>query len=138
MDFTTAFTQINWLSVIVATLAAFGLGSLWYSPVLVGKAWQSEIKMSDEDIKDANMPMIFGGAFILNFIAAVVLDMFLGKDATLVFGLIAGLLVAIAWIATALGTNYLFSRKSLKLFLIDAGYYIIYYAVMGIILGAWK
>ncbi len=138
MDLATAFAEINWLSVIVATLAAFGLGSLWYSPVLVGKAWQTEVKLSDEDIKDANMPMIFGGAFFLNFIAAIVLDMFLGKEATLTFGFIAGLLVALAWISTALGINYLFTRKSFKLFLIDAGYFLIYYAIMGTILGAWK
>jgi len=138
MDLATAFTQINWFSVVVATLAAFALGSLWYSPVLVGKVWQKEIKLSDEDIRGANMPMIFGGAFVLNFIAAIVLEMFLGKESTLVSGLMAGLLVAIAWIATALGTNYLFARKSFKLFLIDAGYYVFYYALMGIILGAWK
>jgi hypothetical protein len=138
MDLSTAFTQINWFSVIVATLAAFALGSLWYSPVLVGKAWQTESKLSNEDIQEANMPLIFGTSFILNFIAALVLDMFLGKDATLVYGLIAGLLVALAWIATAFGTSYLFSRKSFKLYLIDAGYYVFYYGIMGIILGAWK
>lgn len=137
MDLATAFTQINWLSVIVATLAAFAFGSLWYSPILVGKAWQAESKLSDEDMQGANMPLIFGTSFVLNFIAAIVLDMFLGKDSTLVFGLIAGLLVALAWIATAFGTSYLFSRKSFRLYLIDAGYYVFYYALMGMILGAW-
>ena len=137
MDVTTAFQQINWLSVIVSALAAFAIGSLWYSPLLFGKAWQKLIKLTDEDIKDANMPLIFGTTFVLNIIGAFVLDMFIGNQATLATGLMAGLFVSIAWIATSLGINYLFSRKSLELYFIDAGYYVTFFAVMGIILGAW-
>ena len=136
MNMATAFTEINWLAVIVATVAAFLVGFLWYS-ILFAKVWQKEVKLDSEEMKSANMPMIFGTAFVLNLIAAVVLAMFLGRHAGLAMGLMASLMVAIAWIGTALGTNYLFARKSLKLFFIDAGYFIVYYAVMGIILGIW-
>lgn len=83
------------------------------------------------------MPLIFGTSFILNLIGAVVLDLLVGKDAGLVSGLQTGLIVGVAFIATALGINYLFARKSIRLFLIDAGYYVVFYAVMGTILGAW-
>ena len=72
----TAFTQINWLAVIVATIAAFLVGFLWYS-ILFAKVWQKEVKLNSEDMKSANMPMIFGSAFGLNLVAAVVLAMFL-------------------------------------------------------------
>jgi UDP-N-acetylmuramyl pentapeptide phosphotransferase/UDP-N-acetylglucosamine-1-phosphate transferase len=136
MNMSTAFTQINWLAVIVATVAAFMVGFLWYS-ILFAKVWQKEIKMSDEEMKHANVPVIFGTAFFLNLIASIVLAMFLGRHAGWAFGLMASLMVAIAWIGTALGTNYLFTRKSLRLFFIDAGYFVVYYAVMGIILGIW-
>ena len=137
MDLTIQFSEINWLSVIVATLAAFGIGGLWYSPLLFAKVWQKELNLSDDSIKNANMGMIFGMAFILNFIAAIVLDMFIGKDATLISGMLKGLLVSIAWITTALGINYLFARKSFKLFLIDSGYFVTFFIVMGAILGVW-
>lgn len=137
MNLAAAFAEINWLSVIVATLATFAIGGLWYSPLLVGKAWQTELKLSKEDIRAASMPLIFGLTFVLNFISAVVLDMFIGRSGNTMNGLFAGLMVGVAWVTTSLGTNYLFSRKSLKLFLIDATYFIIYFAVMGIILGAW-
>src|SRR5689334_347763 len=30
---------INWLAVIVAAVAAFGVGAIWYSPMLFTKAW---------------------------------------------------------------------------------------------------
>jgi len=137
MDLSTAFNQINWLSVIASALAAFALGSLWYSPVLFGKTWQKLIKLSDEDMKGANMPLIFGTTFILNVIGAFVLDMFIGRESTLMTGLMAGLLVSVAWIATSLGINYLFTRKPFKLFIIDACYYVTFFAIMGAILGAW-
>jgi hypothetical protein len=137
MDLSTSFSEINWLSVIVATLAAFAIGGLWYSPVLFSKTWQKEVKLSDQDIKDVNMGLIFGSSFVLNFISAVVLELFIGKQAGVSTGLMAGLFVGVGWVATSLGTNYLFARKSLKLFFIDACYFIVYFAVMGIILGAW-
>ncbi len=137
MDLSTSFAEINWLSVIVATLAAFAIGGLWYSPVLFSKAWQRENKLSDQEIKGANMALIFGSSFLLNFISAVVLELFLGRQADVLTGLLAGLFVGLGWVATSLGTTYLFARKSLNLFIIDAGYFIVYFAVMGIILGAW-
>jgi UDP-N-acetylmuramyl pentapeptide phosphotransferase/UDP-N-acetylglucosamine-1-phosphate transferase len=137
MEFETAFSQINWLSVVVAALASFAIGSLWYSSVLFGKAWQAEIKLSDEEIKKTNMPLIFGLSFVLSFIATFVFAMFIGKEATWSGGLIAGLLVSVAWIGTAFGVNYLFARRTLKLFLIDAGYFVVFFSVMGLILGAW-
>lgn len=137
MDLSVAFGNINWLSVIVSAIAAFAIGSIWYTPVLFGNRWLKEVNLDEGKKNSANMPMIFGLAFVSQFIAAVVLDMFLGVNATASFGLIAGLLVGVAWVATSLATNYLFSQKSLALFLIDAGYFIVLFAVMGLILGAW-
>jgi hypothetical protein len=137
MDFSSAFAQINWLSVIVSALAAFAVGSLWYSPVLFGKTWQVLAKLSDEDIKNSNMVLIFGTTFFLNLLAALVLDMFIGRDATLVFGLMAGLMVSVFWIGSSFAITYLYTRKPLKLFMIDAGYYVTFYGIMGVILGAW-
>ena len=37
----------------------------------------------------------------------------------------------------SIGTNYLFARKSFRLFLIDSGYFVVFFVVMGAILGAW-
>jgi hypothetical protein len=137
MEFTISFSEINWLSVVVAAVVAFAIGGLWYSPLLFSKIWQSELKLKEEDLKNASMPLIFGTTFILNLIAAVTLDAFIGPNSTLVGGLLSGLLVSIVWISTDLGINYLFARKTLRLFLIDAGYFVVFFAIMGAILGAW-
>ncbi|MFH1051837.1 MAG: DUF1761 domain-containing protein [bacterium] len=137
MNFVLNFSDINWLSVLVSALAAFAVGGLWYSPVLFSKVWQREVKLSDEDIKDSNMTMIFGTTFVLNIIGAIALDLVIGVESTLGSGFCTGLFVSVVWIATSFGINYLYTRKSLKLFLIDAFYYIVFFSLMGAILGAW-
>lgn len=137
MNLLCSIPEVNWLSVLVAAIVAFIIGGIWYSPILFSKLWQKELKLSDIELKNANMALIFGLTFLLNVIGAVALDLLIGKESTLISGLITGLIVSIAWIATSLGINYLFSRKSFKLFLIDAGYFVVFFAIMGAILGAW-
>ena len=45
------------------------------------------------------------------------------------------IVVGVGFIATSVGVNYLFSRLPRSLFLIDAGYWIVMYLVMGAIFG---
>jgi len=126
-----------WVGVVVAAVAGFVVGGLWYGP-LFGKAWMKERGISHEDAaKGANMPLIFGTTFVLNLIAALGLGIVLDKtpaqlslfDSVQISG---GL--ALVFIVTSIGVNYLFSRVSLKLFLIDAGYWVVIYGVMGAVL----
>ena len=44
----------------------------------------------------------------------------------------------LGWVAMSLGVIYLFEQRSMKLWLINSGYQIVAYTVMGAILGAWK
>jgi hypothetical protein len=62
--------EINWLAVVVAAIACFLLGGLWYSPVLFGKAWQRETGLTDEKLRNGNMVKLFainGGYHTLQF-----------------------------------------------------------------------
>ena len=69
--------SINWLAVLVAGISAFVLGGVWYSPLLFGKAWMSENKLTEEDVKKGNATKIYGWAFVLSLIMAANLAMFL-------------------------------------------------------------
>lgn len=133
-----SFQTLNWFAIITATLLSFVVGSLWYSPALFGKLWQSEAGLSDEKLKNGNMGLIFGGAFILIFISMFNLAMFLGPAADLSFGIMAGFMTGFGWVATSIGVLYLFERRSIKLFFINAGYHIVCFTASGAILGAWK
>lgn len=128
--------SINYLAVLVAALISFLIGGLWYSPVLFGKPWMEEMGFTDEDTK-GNMGMIFGTTFVLSLIIAFNLAAFLGPDANFVWGLTAGALAGIGWVATALGILYLFERRSMRLYLINAGYHAVTFTLMGGLLGLW-
>ena len=128
--------SINYLAVIVAALISFLIGGLWYSPILFGKQWMAEMGFTDEDTK-GSMGMIFGTTFVLSLIIAFNLAAFLGPEADLVWGLTAGALAGIGWVATALGILYLFERRSMRLYLINAGYHAVTFTLMGGLLGLW-
>jgi hypothetical protein len=96
-----------------------------------------EVGLTEDAVKSANMARTFGGTIILQLLAATALSAFLGADGTWLNGLQTGLWVGLFWIATAYGVTYLFEQRSVRLFLINAGYYIVLYAIMGTIIGAW-
>lgn len=129
---------LNMWAVLVAALSTFLIGGLWYSGALCGKAWMRENGFTEESLKGRNMGKIFGLAFLLALIAAVNLAMFLGAESRPEMGALWGFAAGFGWVATFLGTIYLFERKSFKLFLINAGYCVISLSVMGVILAAWK
>jgi hypothetical protein len=129
---------INWLAVIVAALAAFAVGAVWYGP-LFSRAWQQLNALSDEAVQQ-DAARTFGGAFVLTLVAAFGLAMILQLHPApdLGAGLSVGVVIGLAFVASSLGINYLFARKALRLYLIDAGYLVLMFAVMGVILGAWR
>ena len=128
--------QLNYFAIIVASLSTFLIGGLWYSPVLFGKAWMKENGFKEEDMKGDNMVKIFGLAFILGLISAINLAMFIGPEQNVGTGAAYGFAAGFGWVATFVGTHYLFERKSFKLFLINAGYSVVALTVMGAIIVA--
>ena len=136
MDLANAFANINWLSVIVAAVSSFLVGGIWYGP-LFGKVWMKAFHFTEDDLKKRSIPKTFGLALLLAFVAALTLEMFIGVKATLMFGLMAGLLAGLGWVATLLGILYLFEMQSLKAYLVNAGYCVIALTIMGAVLGAW-
>lgn len=127
--------EVNVLAVGLAALSAFMLGGLWYS-VLFGKPWMALTGQSEERLKSGNPALVFGGAFLLNLIAAWVFAMFLGPNPGLQFGAAAGLATGLCWVTTALGVTYLFERRPLGLWLINGGYQTLQFTLFGAILGA--
>jgi hypothetical protein len=136
MDLGTAIAGLNWLAVFLAAGTAFAIGAVWYSTKVFGNAWMMEVGLTKEAIGRGNMPLIFGGTFLLQLVAATALAFFLGSGSDWLIGLQAGVLVAVCWIATAYGITYFFEQRSLRLYLINAGYYLVLFAAMGTIIGA--
>lgn len=135
------FSNVNFLAVLVATIAAFFLGFVWYS-FLFGKRWMKELGFSEEELKKgANMGMIFGSTLALTFVMGLGLAMLWHTEdptkLTWSVGLLHGLFIGVCFLATSTGINYLYQRKSLALWAIDAGYQVCFLALQGAIIGAW-
>jgi hypothetical protein len=131
------FPEINYWAVLVAALSNFILGGLWYSPLMFEKPWMKELGFTKEGMGNANMVKIFGITFLLMLIISFNLAGFIGPESDWKFGMMAGALAGIGWVAAAIGVNYLFERKSFRFFLINAGYMAVAFTMMGTILGAW-
>ncbi|MGM0852909.1 MAG: DUF1761 domain-containing protein [Bacillota bacterium] len=61
--------------------------------------------------------------------------LFLGPDRNGKIDASAGFTAGLFWVATLMGITYLFERKSMKLFFINAGYHVVTFTLMGFILG---
>ena len=127
--------QVNLLAVGAAALSTFLIGGLWYSPLLFAKSWMALNGFTEEDLKSANMVRTFGISFLCSVIIAFNLAAFLGSESDLAFDIAAGFATGFGWVAMSMGMVYTFERKPLKLWLINAGYHVVAYTVMGVIIG---
>jgi hypothetical protein len=126
--------EVSYLAVIAAAVVSFALGGVWYSPLLFSRAWQRESGVTDAQMQGANMTLIFGTTFVLCLLASFVFAMFLGPRPSINLGMGAGVAAGVFWVASSFGINYLFERKSLKLFLINAGYHALQFTLIGLVL----
>ena len=131
--------DVNYLAVALAALSAFLLGGLWYSPALFANKWMALSGQSEEKLKSGNMAVVFGGAFVLAFVAAFILAMLLeGRVTEIQDAASAGFGIGLGLVATSLGVSYLFERRPLGLWLINSGYFVVQFTIMGAIIGAFS
>jgi hypothetical protein len=138
---TGIFSDINWLAVLVATLAYYFLGAIWYS-FLFQKKWiaYQNIDMNAPDAKKGT-GAIMGIAFVLFFIITLGLAILIGRLENLggvASGLRIGLLTGVCFSAMVLSITYLYTKKPLGLHAIDGLFHIVGQVIAAIILCAWK
>jgi hypothetical protein len=141
------FYAINWGAVIVSAIADMLIGFLWYSPVLFAKPWMAlmGVKCDTPEEKAAMQkeagPM-YGQAFVMSLISAVFLALVITRmfvpDTDLIRGLKIAFGVWFGFVMTVQYTNALFTKKPKQLFLIDTGYQLVCYLVMGAIITKWQ
>lgn len=136
------FDYLNWLAIVVAALAYFSLGALWYSKVLFAKRWIADLKI-DVNSPDAKkgMGMMFGGSLLLMFVQSLAIAIIANRleliGAGWMSGLKLGALTGACFCAASVGVNYLYEKKPFSLFLINAGYAIVGNIIVAIIICSW-
>lgn len=134
----------NYWAILVAALATFMIGGLWYSPVLFGKHWMKAVGMTEaqaEEMKkkgEGKKSMFFG--FFVGLITAYILGYFI--ELTAANELYEGLKIAfwlwLGFAATIQIGAVLWEGKSMKLFFINTSYSLVTWLIMGAILAVWK
>ena len=131
--------QLNWLAVMAAALSMFVVGGLWYSPVLFGGAWLRANGFTEEQVKSFNKARAFVGAFLLALVMSANLAMFLADPkTTLLWGMTAGALAGVGWVAAGFVVVALFENRSWPYMWVNCGYLVVAFVLMGAILGAWQ
>ncbi|MGD8479006.1 MAG: DUF1761 domain-containing protein [Methyloceanibacter sp.] len=134
-----AFAGMNYLSIVVAALAGFGVGAIWY--MVLGTAWLDALGKTEDDIKGSGaaqaMPFII--ALVADLVMAIMLAGLMGHlgDVSVRGGLISGFFIWVGFVITTMGVNHAFSGASPKLTAIDGGHWLAVLLVMGAIIGAF-
>ncbi len=124
---------VNVWAILLAAVSMFVVGGLWFG-LLFARPWQRASGVSDEQL-GRGAPLVFGGSFVLSLVAATSLAFLVGAGG-LLFGTIAGLVTGTTLVSTLLGVVYLFERRPVGHFAVNAGYAVVAFAAMGAIVGA--
>jgi Protein of unknown function (DUF1761) len=117
--------------VLAGAAAFFAVGALWYG-VIFSKAWQRAAGLSNSQLRTGNMSVIFALTFAFELLVAMVLwHLIVRTDPKPFVVMMMATGFAIGVMIPAIGINYLYQRKSLALFLIDAGHFLFGMAAMG-------
>lgn len=128
--------NLNWLAVLIATVAYFAIGFLWYT-VLFGKAW---IRLMGKTREELGSPgPRYAVTVAAELVSAVVLGVLIGMlrragPVGALDGALLGLLIG-AIVATSYAIESIFAGRSPALYLVNVGYHVVALIVMGAILG---
>ena len=152
---------MNFLVLALAALIPTVVGFVWYHPKVMGTFWMNACKLTEDDLKGANMALIFGLSLLFSFMLAMMMQTnvihqfhinslfvdfpkeeadaivkpFMEKYGQLYrsfgHGALHGGITAIFLVLPILATNAMFERKGWKYIFVNAAYWFITLMLMG-------
>jgi Protein of unknown function (DUF1761) len=128
---------LPWPAVIVAAVAYFVLGGLWYGAL--GKAWLAALGKTRADInpKDLKPYLMAAVGSLVNAAALAWLIRAVDCRTVTEAGALGGML-GVGVVTAAAAKHYAFSGWSARLLAIDLGLDAVGFTLMGVIIGAMK
>ncbi|HVO40366.1 MAG TPA: DUF1761 domain-containing protein [Spirochaetia bacterium] len=129
---------INYLAVVVAALANYVIGAIWYA-ALFRKAWAKLMGMAEMKVTVLSVVLALVGAFFMSWVLdhAIIFAGTFMKIAGVGGGLEAGFFNWLGFIAPVTLGIVIYEKKSWALWLLNNGYWLVSLLVMGIILSVW-
>lgn len=137
-----AILHLNYVAVLVTTIAGFVLGWLWYGP-LFGKMWMREMKITPEKMaedRQKGMAVYFVQGAILTLLSTfgLAVVMLANGVPNWKHGAAIGAFVGVFVVAVRQMNTATWEGKSLTLRLLNAAHEVVLFAIQGAILGAWR
>jgi uncharacterized protein DUF1761 len=134
--------DLNWLAVIVAAVAFFALGGLWYSNLLFGKQWTAAVgwEVPEGEKPPVTLYLVPLATCVVSTIAVAMVAAATGTDTfgeAIVLGLVAGLGLA----GMALLVTGFFDPKKPKPLVwvaITSGYHLVGFLITAVIVALWQ
>jgi hypothetical protein len=132
--------QINWVAVLLATVASMAVGMVWYAKPVFGKMWMDLVKLSDKD-QQKGAAMAIGQALVAGVLTAYILAhvTYISQSFFGVSYMESALNTAFwLWLgvcATTVVTNNAFEQRRKKLTLLTVAHHLVSFLAMGLVLG---
>jgi hypothetical protein len=135
------FSNLPWLHILVAAVAYFALGAIWYS-FLFQKQWiaYQKIDMNDPNGKKG-VGTIMAMSFIWFFIITVGIALLISKIGVMdgvMSGIKLGLTTGVCFSMAAISITYLYIKKPAGLHFIDGLFHVVGQIIAAVILCVWK
>jgi hypothetical protein len=135
--------NVNIVAVIVAAVATFILGAIWYSPILFAKQWTQAHGYTPEkleEIRKRGVTRAYAVSVLCYLVMAYVFALLASytQATSLAQGLWLGFLAWLGFAATIGLTANMFSEEPIAVWVIDTGYQLSYLLLMGVILAVWR
>lgn len=135
-----SFGDVNWIAVVVATLAGFVVGGAWYHPRVVGRVWMRQVGITEQDIARAgNAGPRYAVVGVVALITTIVMNVLMWELAigSVMGGVAFGLFIGAVF---RLGTHLIhngFALRGQQLSIIDGLHDMIALAAVGAVIGAF-
>lgn len=128
----------NYISVVVAAIAYWLLGAVWYGKLFTAQ-WMALENISPEQARGAAPIAPYIISFLLNLVIAFVLAQVCAwRNAnTAARGAALGILIWIGFLGPVTYTTYMYEMRPKQLFAINEFYVLVGMCLMGAIIGAW-
>jgi uncharacterized membrane protein len=131
------FAGLNYLAILLAALAAFGWGAIYY--MTLSKQWLAAVGISKEQMQSRS-----AAPFVISFIALVVMSWVLAGtlghlgpgQVTVKNGIISGLFLWLGFIVTTVFVNNAYPGRKYSLSVIDSIHWLGVVVIEGAVIGA--
>ena len=132
------FASMNYLAILVAALAAFGWGAIYY--MTLSKQWLAAVGLTQEQLGARRSPAPFIISFVALIVMAWVLAGTLGHlgpgQVTVRNGIVSALFLWLGFVVTTVFVNNAYPGRKYSLSVIDSIHWLGVVVIQGAVIGA--